>query len=142
MPIYTHRRDLPPSKFTKCSLEHSLTADGCVIVDSTVRNSIIGVRTIVEEGCELDGVVCMGADYYETVGRMHARQSRGDPKIGIGKGTRVRGAIIDKNARIGENCSIGYEDESRGDADYPTHYVRDGIIVIPKNGVVPDGTVI
>lgn len=142
MPIYTHRRDLPPSKFTKCTMDHSLTADGCVIVDSTVRNSIIGVRTIVEKGCELDGVVCMGADYYESAGRMEQRRKLGDPKIGIGPGTRVRGAIIDKNARIGKNCRIGFQEESRVDGDYPTHYVRDGIIVIPKNGVVPDGTVI
>ncbi len=142
MPIYTHRRDLPPSKFTHCSIEYSLTADGCVIVDSTVKNSVIGVRTTIDEGCELDGVVCMGADYYETVGRMQDRQSRGVPTVGIGKNTKVRGAIIDKNARIGDECSIGYNDEARVDGDYPTHYVRDGIIIIPKNGVVPAGTVI
>jgi glucose-1-phosphate adenylyltransferase len=142
MPIYTHRRDLPPSKFTKCSLDHSLAADGCVIVDSTVRNSVIGVRTIVEAGCELDGVVCMGADFYETQQRMQARQNRGEPKVGIGRNTKVRGAIIDKNARIGENCTIGYDDTTRVDGDYPTHFVRDGIIVIPKNGTIPPGTVI
>ncbi|MFW5729658.1 MAG: glucose-1-phosphate adenylyltransferase, partial [Spirochaetota bacterium] len=115
---------------------------GCVIVDSAVRNSVIGVRTIVEAGCDLDGVVCMGADYYESIGRMKERRSRGVPKVGIGRNTKVRGAIIDKNARIGEDCSIGYDDAARGDGDYSTHFVRDGIIIIPKNGVIPAGTVI
>ncbi|MFP4329806.1 MAG: glucose-1-phosphate adenylyltransferase [Spirochaetaceae bacterium] len=142
MPIYTRKRDLPASKFNRCRIEQSLAADGCIIDDSTITNSIIGIRTIIEGGCELDGVVCMGADYYENSARITQRKSEGIPKIGVGLGTKVRGAIIDKNARIGDGCSIGLSPGPREDGDFGNYYVRDGIIVIPKNGVIAPGTVI
>lgn len=142
MPIYTHKRDLPASKFNRCTIENSLAADGCIISDSNIKNSIIGIRTVIEAGCELEGVVCMGADYYETAHRKHERESVGIPKMGVGEGSKVRGAIIDKNARIGGGCSIGLDDRPREDADFDNYYVRDGIIIIPKNGVIPPGTVI
>jgi glucose-1-phosphate adenylyltransferase len=141
-PIYTHRRDLPASKFNSCTLKEVLAADGSIITDSGITRSIIGVRTIVEAGCELNGVVCMGADFYETEERRRQNREAGIPDIGIGSNSKVAGAIIDKNARIGENCRIGFDRESYEDGDFPTHYVRDGVIIIPKGAAVPPGTVI
>jgi len=141
-PIYTHKRDLPASKFNYCVLESALAADGCIITNAQIRNSLIGIRTIVEPEAILDGVFCMGADYYETDKERNEASESGIPRIGIGPGSRIRHAIIDKNARIGENCVIGENAESMPDGDFQTHYVRDGVIVIPKNGIVPSGTVI
>lgn len=140
-PIYTRRRDLPASKFNYCSLSQTLAADGCVITNATIQRSIIGIRTFIESGANLDGVVCMGADWYETAEQRGENRRNGVPDIGIGEGTWVRRAIIDKNARIGRGCRIGVDD-TRQDGDYQNYYVRDGIIVIPKNGMIPDGTVI
>jgi glucose-1-phosphate adenylyltransferase len=141
-PIYTRRRDLPASKFNYCSLSQTLAADGCVITNATIQSSIIGIRTFIESGANLDGVVCMGADWYETVDQRAENKKQGIPDIGIGEGTWVRRAIIDKNARIGEGCRLGVDSQPLQDGDYPNYYVRDGIIVIPKNGIIPDGTVI
>lgn len=142
MPIYTHKRDLPASKFNSCSMNESLAGDGCVITNATVRNSLIGIRTYVENGSELEGVVCMGADYYETVQHKQQNRELARPDIAIGPNSRIRNAIIDKNARIGPGVSIGYNQNSYVDGDYEHHYVRDGIILIPKNAVIPEGYVI
>jgi glucose-1-phosphate adenylyltransferase len=119
-----------------------LAADGSIITDSVISRSIIGVRTVVEGGCNLDGVVCMGADFYEPEEKKQQNAATGVPDIGIGAHTVVAGAIIDKNARIGENCRIGVDRDHYEDGDFPTHYVRDGIIIIPKGAAVPPGTVI
>ncbi|MFP4509444.1 MAG: glucose-1-phosphate adenylyltransferase [Spirochaetaceae bacterium] len=142
MPIYTHRRDLPATKFNSCRISQSLTGDGSVLTNSTVENSIIGIRTYVENGAYLDGVVCMGADLYETMNQRAENREAGIPDIGIGANAHIRGAIIDKNARIGESASVGFQYESYPDGDFQHHYVRDGIIIIPKGAVVPPGTVI
>ena len=142
MPIYTHRRDLPATKINRCTMSETITADGSIITDATIHRSIIGVRSTVNKGASLDGVICMGADYYETVEAQAENVREGSPNIGVGEGSRVARTIIDKNARIGENCQIGMDDPNPPDGDHPTHYVRDGIIIIPKNGIVPPGTVI
>jgi len=141
-PIYTHKRDLPASKFNYCTLSQSLTADGCIITNATISKSIVGIRTTIESGANLDGVVCMGADYYETVEQKLHNRKLGIPDIGIGRGTLVKTAIIDKNARIGEACRIGFDPLSRLDGDHGAYYIRDGIIVIQKNASIPNGTVI
>jgi glucose-1-phosphate adenylyltransferase len=139
-PIYTHNRNLPASKLNFSTLNQALATDGCIITNAMIRRSIIGVRTIIESGASLDGVVCMGADMYENEAQKKLNAERGIPNIGIGGGSIIRKAIIDKNARIGFNCRIGIDDRVRPDGEYPTHYVVDGIIVIPKNMVVPTGT--
>ena len=141
-PIYTHRRDLPASKFNSCTLTEVLAADGSIITDSAISRSIVGIRSVVEAGCTLDGVVLMGADFYEPEDGKAGNAARGMPSIGIGRNCRVAGAIIDKNARIGEDCRIGVDRQHYEDGDFPTHFVRDGVIVIPKGAVVPAGTVI
>ena len=141
MPIYTHRRDLPPGKFNSCTISRSLAADGCIITDSEINRSVVGIRTIIREGSKLDGVICMGADYYEEPGPKRTDRGRDVPPIGVGKNCRVKGAIIDKNARIGNGCTIGW-DGIPPEGDYDRYFVRDGIIIVPKNAVIPDGTVI
>jgi glucose-1-phosphate adenylyltransferase len=141
-PIYTHNRNLPASKLNYCTLNQALATDGCIITNASITRSIVGVRTIIESGASLDGVVCMGADRYETEADKKRNADSGVPNIGIGGGSIIRKAIIDKNARIGANCRIGIDDIARPEGEYPTHYVVDGVIVIPKNTVVPPGSVI
>ncbi len=142
MPIYTHRRDLPASKFNFSSVSQTLTADGCIITNANINNSIVGIRTLIESGANLDGVICMGADWYETGEEREQNRLENRPDIGIGKGAMIRKTIIDKNARIGESCRIGLDDVPREEGDHGFYHVVDGIIVIPKNSVIPNGTVI
>ncbi|HWP67711.1 MAG TPA: sugar phosphate nucleotidyltransferase, partial [Rectinemataceae bacterium] len=141
-PIYTHNRNLPASKLNYCTLNQALATDGCIITNASISRSIVGVRTIIESGASLDGVVCMGADRYETDDEKRTNTQKAIPNIGIGGGSVLRRAIIDKNARIGPNCRIGIDDLPRADGEYATHYVVDGVIIIPKNTIVPAGTVI
>lgn len=141
-PIYTHRRNLPTSKLNFCTLNQALTAEGCIITNSSVTKSIVGVRTVIESGSCLDGVVAMGADFYETEEQKAENQRLGRPNLGIGKGSIVKNAIIDKNARIGEGCRIGIDDRARTDGDYGSYHIVDGIIVIPKTAIIDAGSLI
>jgi glucose-1-phosphate adenylyltransferase len=141
-PIYTHRRDLAASKFNKCTLTNALTADGCIITNSSIVDSLVGIRTIIDSDTELSGVVCMGADFYETEAERRRDGKTGIPAVGIGHGTRIHRAIIDKNARIGEGCAMGLDVDRLVDGDYGSYHIRDGIIIVLKNSVIPDGTVI
>ncbi len=141
-PIYTHRRNLPSSKINYSTMNQAITAEGCIITNASISNSIVGIRTIIETGASFDGVVCMGADYYETEAQKKHNAKRRVPDIGIGSGTIVRRAIIDKNARIGADCRIGIDNRERADGEYGSYYIVDGIIVIPKNAVIEPGTII
>jgi glucose-1-phosphate adenylyltransferase len=141
-PIYTHVRNLPPSKMNFSNMNQSIAAEGCIITNASITNSIVGVRTIIESGASLNGVICMGADFYESEERKQQNAENRLPNIGIGRGTIVKGAIIDKNACIGEGCRIGIDDLNRSDGNYGHYYIVDGIIVIPKNAVLYPGTVI
>lgn len=141
-PIYSHGRFLPGSIVENSVLENVLLAEGCRIRSAEIRHSVIGVRSMIQEGAVIRDTVMMGADYY------HPKNS-GDTKtteagyipLGIGSGSHISGAIIDKNAQIGENVTI--RPFPRGtDIDLPLCVVRDGIVVIAKNTVLPDGTVI
>lgn len=142
MPIYTHRRNLPASKINFCTLNQAIASDGCIVTNASIAKSIVGIRTIIESGANLDGVICMGADRYETDDEKKLNRERGIPNIGIGSGSIIKNAIIDKNARIGENCRIGIDSMERKDGEYGHYFIVDGIIVIPKNANIPNGTVI
>lgn len=142
MPIYTHRRHLPATKINYCTISESLAAEGSIITNATIVNSIIGIRTLIESGAHLEGVICMGANYYETPEQKRENARRGVPDVGIGGGTSARRAIFDMNARIGEGCRIGVDDRVREDGDYGNYYIRDGIIIVPKNAIIPPGTTI
>jgi glucose-1-phosphate adenylyltransferase len=139
-PIFTHRRNLPASKLNYCAINQSLAAEGCIITNASITNSIVGIRTIIESGASLDGVVCIGADFYETDQEKAENARKGIPNIGIGRGSILKGCIIDKNARIGENCRIGIDERERSEGDHGAYHVVDGIIVIPKNTMLPPGS--
>jgi glucose-1-phosphate adenylyltransferase len=141
-PIFTHMRNLPPSKMNFSNMNQSIAAEGCIITNASITNSIVGVRTIIESGSSLNGVVCMGADYYETEIQKQQNAEARVPNVGIGKGVIVKGAIIDKNACIGDGCRIGVDNISRNDGNYGHYHIVDGIVVIPKNAALYPGTVI
>lgn len=139
MPIYTHNRNLPPSKINFANLERVNCSEGCIITRCNIVHSVIGVRSIIESGSYLDSVYCMGADYFETLENRQLNEKKGLPQIGIGKNCKIKNAIIDKNARIGNNVSIGMG-EKRADGDYGYYHIIDGIYVVLKNAIVPDNT--
>jgi glucose-1-phosphate adenylyltransferase len=142
-PIYTHARCLPPSKMNHSNMSQSIAAEGCIITNASISDSIVGVRTIIETGSSLNGVVCMGADYYESDIQKQKNTEAHRPNLGIGKGTLVKRAILDKNVSIGENCRIGVDDSiNRIDGTYNDYHIVDGIVVIPKGTVLYPGTVI
>lgn len=140
-PVFTRPRFLPASKINGAEIDHAILSDGCIVNRCKIQSSIIGVRSHISEGCVLNRIIALGGDYYESDNSIRQYQSRGLPRIGIGRNTRIENAIIDKNARIGDNCTIspvGKPDR----VDHPLYYIRDGIVIIPKNGIIPHGTVI
>jgi glucose-1-phosphate adenylyltransferase len=142
MPIYTHRRHLPATKVNFCTISSSLTSEGSIITNAYIVNSLIGVRTLIESGASLDGVYCMGASFYETEEEKRMNAKKKIPNIGIGRASIIRRAIIDQNARIGDNCRIGIDDIQRPEGDFNNYSIHDGIIVIHKNAVIPHGTIL
>jgi glucose-1-phosphate adenylyltransferase len=137
-PIYTQSRFLPPSKVQNCEVERSTIGDGCAIKGSRLKNVMVGLRSTVCDGCDLEDTLVMGADYYES-----PEAAVGETPVGIGAGTKIRKAIIDKNARIGKNCQILNEEGVMDkDCESEGYIIRDGIIVVIKDAVIPDGTVI
>lgn len=141
-PIYTHMRNLPPSKINGATIFCTLTSEGCVITNCKLSRSIIGVRSIIENGTELSGVIMMGADFYQNSEEKKEDIKKGLPTIGIGKNCLISRTIIDKNARIGNNVRINADGRRYENGDHGNFYSADGIIVIRKGAVIPDGTVI
>lgn len=139
-PIYTHMRNLPPSKINKADITSSLISEGCIITDASFNKSVVGVRSIINEGTKFDGVIMMGADYYDTDEEKEAAKKAGKPCTGIGKNCQIANTIIDKNAKIGDNCKIGISGKKYEDGDHGSFYSADGIIVIRKGAVISSGT--
>ncbi|MCR4630531.1 MAG: glucose-1-phosphate adenylyltransferase [Treponema sp.] len=138
-PIYTHMRNLPPSKINKADVNASLISEGCIITEAKLNKSVVGVRSIINDGSELDGVIMMGADFYDSEEEKSAATDK-KPATGIGKNCKIANTIIDKNARIGDNCKIGISGKKYEDGDHGVFYSADGIIVIRKGAVIPAGT--
>lgn len=142
-PIYSRSRYLPPSKVHDCDIDNTMISEGCILNGVFARNSIIGLRSRLDPGVRVEESIIMGSDYYETIDELHENAESGRINIGIGRNSIIRRAIIDKNVRIGRDVRL--LNESRVDNfDGPggSYYIRDGIIIIPKNGVIEDGTVI
>jgi len=140
-PIYTHARYLPASKIVRGRIERAAVADGCIIVDADIEHSIIGIRSRIETGAVIKDSILMGLDDYETPEETQAGIARGIPALGIGKNTHIERAIVDKNARIGDDVRIspkGKPEHHDGD----NYYIRDGIVLVPKGGVIRSGTVL
>lgn len=141
-PIYTHIPNLPPSKINKADINASITAEGCIITESRLNHCVIGIRSIIEAGSTLDGVIMMGADAYETEASKRYNAEHNIPDLGIGKNCRIARTIIDKDVHIGDNCSINVSGNQYEEGDHGLFYCADGIIVIRKGAVIPSGTVI
>lgn len=140
-PMYTRPRFLPGSKVLDCQVQNSIITEGCILNGATLRDSVIGIRSRVEHGSQLEGVLMMGADYYQTLETMQTDIGAGLPRVGVGHNCFIRKAIIDKNARIGSGVRI-LNEANRQHHDGEGYFIREGIVVIPKNGIIPDGTVI
>ena len=140
-PIFTHPRFLPGAKLINAKIDQSLLCEGTIVNPSEIKDSIIGIRSVIGKECSLNQVIMMGADYFETSKEKWDMLDKGLPKVGIGNKCEIRRAIIDKNARIGHNCRIINErnvKEEKGS----NYMIRDGIVIIPKEALIYDGTVI
>lgn len=140
-PIYTHPRFLPGSKIDDCSIVRSLVTEGVILDHCRIERSVIGIRSRIQRDATIRNALVMGADFYQLPHEIQADVDSGVPPIGIGEGSVIEGAIVDKNARIGKGVRI-VNAKARADADGDSYFIRDGIVVIPKNVIVPDGTLV
>jgi glucose-1-phosphate adenylyltransferase len=142
-PIYSRARYLPPSKIHNSEIIDSIISEGCIINRARLQRSIIGLRARIEPGAVIEDTYLMGADFYQTVEEMSADRDAGLPRIGVGEGTIIRRAIVDKNARIGAQVRLLNDAQvQHADGGEAGYHIRDGIIIVPKNAVVRDGTVV
>jgi glucose-1-phosphate adenylyltransferase len=123
-------------------VDNVVVADGCIVTDSRLKHSLIGIRSYIGEGSDLEDVIVMGADYYETPEHIAANLERGKPHLGIGKNCRIRRAIIDKNTRIGDGSTLSPQGKPDGSYADGAVVIRDGILVVPKGSLIPPGTVV
>jgi glucose-1-phosphate adenylyltransferase len=142
-PIYTRPRYLPPSKLQDAQVTESIIGEGSLLKACSIHHCVLGVRSRVEDEVVLQDTLVMGCDYFESSEERVLLRERGGIPMGIGQGTTVKGAIIDKNVRIGSNVTIINKDRIE-EADRPelNFYIRNGIVVVVKNGAIADGTVI
>lgn len=135
-PVFTQPLFLPASVVNSAKVANAMISDGCIIGDVTLERCVLGIRSVIQSGSTLKNTIMMGADFYESEVR---GPKEGIPPIGIGRDCVINGAIIDKNARIGHHVVISPEGKSQ-DLDGDGYYIRDGIVVVPKNSVIHDGT--
>jgi len=135
-------RFLPASRMSNARLEQCLISDGCVIHSGTrIERCVVGVRSRIGHDVNLRTSVMIGADRFETDEERTENRKRGIPDFGVGDGSIIEQAILDKDCRIGRNVQIANRRQVQSD-EGPNYVIRDGIVVIPKAAVVPDGTVI
>lgn len=140
-PIFSRPRFLPASKINGAAINHAIVSDGCIISQAGITYSIVGVRSIIAAGSQLNRTIMLGCDTFESEPELLENEARGIPRMGVGRFTRIENTIIDKGARIGDNCVITPNGKPQN-VDHPLYYIRDGIVIIPKNAVIPNGTVI
>jgi glucose-1-phosphate adenylyltransferase len=141
MLVYTRGRMLSPTRLDDCSVHDSLITEGCIINKSHISDSVIGIRSVIHSGTTLKRCIDMGADFYPWQEKEGREQQEAPDDPSIGEGSYIEGTIIDKNVKIGRNCVIRNERQEKN-YDGPNYYIRDGVIVLPKNTVIPDGTII
>ncbi len=139
--IYTRARMLPPAKISGTTLEKTIIAEGCIINASRVENSVIGIRTRIGSGTTIVSSYIMGIDFYETIEEIQHAHSHGLPTVGIGNRCYIRNAIVDKNCRIGDDVRINGGPHLEN-TDHSLYTVKDGIVVVKKGAVLPNGFVI
>ena len=142
-PIYTRSRYLPPSKLHGSDVDNSMISEGCILNGVYARNSIIGLRSRVDEGTRIENSIVMGADFFESLEELNNNIAQNKPHVGIGKNVVLSRAIVDKNARIGNNVRlVNQHNVETADGDNGSWFIRDGIIIIPKNAIIADGTAV
>lgn len=139
--IFSRARMLPPSKIMGTTLEKTVISDGCIIDASRIERSVIGIRTRIGKGSTIECTYIMGSDYYQTLEQLEEARQTGTPIMGVGERCFINNAILDKNCRIGNDVRINGGPHLE-DGDYEKYTVRDGIVVIKKSAVIPNGTVI
>jgi glucose-1-phosphate adenylyltransferase len=140
-PIFTFPRFLPGSKILGSEVENAILCEGSIVDRSTIRDSIVGIRSRIGAGSRLERTVIMGADRYESREDLAQNREQGVPDVGIGREVEVRNAIIDKNARIGHGARLINRNGATSE-NAENYNIVEGIIVVPKNAVIPDGAVI
>jgi len=135
-PIYTHARFLPASKINGAQINKAIIGDGCIITHANIDRAVIGIRSVIETGTTIRNSFLMGADYYHDEDPQPV-QNR--PRLGIGARCFIEGAIIDKNAHIGDDVTISPAGKPEN-ADGDNYFIRDGVVVVPKGAVIPSGT--
>ncbi|HTO03683.1 MAG TPA: glucose-1-phosphate adenylyltransferase [Opitutus sp.] len=141
-PIYTQDRYLPASKLNKCDIDHLVIGDGSILEDSTLKHCVLGIRSYIGAGSVLEDTIVMGSDVYETPEQLAENVAKNRPNLGLGKNCRVKHAIIDKNARIGDNSVLSAEGKSDGEYVGGAVVIRDGVLVVRKGAILPPGTVV
>ena len=142
-PIYTRSRYLPPSKILDCHVTESIISEGCILKNCRINKSVIGLRQRIHNNCEIDRSLIIGSDYYEQMDESGEFPNGDKIPMGIGEGSIIKRAIIDKNARIGKNVKIINKDNvQEAERESEGFYIRSGIVVVIKNAVIPDGTII
>jgi glucose-1-phosphate adenylyltransferase len=138
-PIYTHPRFLPGSRLTDCVVKDAIVAEGCFIDRAEITQSVVGIRTRIRTGARIRRSVLLGADYYGTDAEAPTLAS--GPKLGIGQDVELDRVIVDKNARIGHGVRL-VNAAGVQEADGNGYVIRNGVIIVPKDGIVPPGTMV
>ncbi len=139
--IYTRARMLPPAKISGTTLERTIIAEGSIINASRIEHSVVGVRSRIGFGTTIVNGCIMGSDYFETIEEMNHSMQRGLPKLGIGERCYIKNAIIDKNCRIGNDVRINGSSNLEN-TDHSLYTIKDGVVVVKKGAILPDGFVI
>ena len=139
--VYSRPRMLPPAKISGTTLVNTIAGDGCIIHAEHIENSVVGIRTRIGYGTQVYRCYLMGTDFYETIEEMEYAASQDLPKMGIGDNCHISNAIVDKNCRIGNNVIIR-GGEHLANQDHPLYTIKEGIVVVKKGSVLPDGFVI
>jgi glucose-1-phosphate adenylyltransferase len=140
-PIFTHARFLPGSKILASEVENAILCEGSIVNRSRIQDSIVGIRSRIGDNCRLERTVIMGADYFESRQDQARNLENGVPDVGVGRDCEIRNAIVDKNARIGHGVRLVNRNGTANESA-ENYVIVDGIIVVPKSAVIPDGTII
>jgi glucose-1-phosphate adenylyltransferase len=140
-PVFTNPRFLPASKLEQCTIHNALISEGCILQGADVDRAVIGIRSRIGRNVHIRNSLLIGADSYETLDEIRATEARGIPPVGVGSDSIIEGAIIDKNARIGRGVRIVNQAKVK-EKDGDGYFIREGIVVVPKNGILTDGSVI
>ncbi len=138
-PIYTRARYLPAAKVNQCTIDHAILANGCILSTAELHRCVIGVRSNIRDGSRLINTIMMGAERLESDEERLAAEARGMPAMGVGRNCYIENTILDANVRIGDNVRLSPAGKDNG-WSHGDVFVRDGVMIVTKNAVIPDGT--